>query len=85
MMKRKESEFLHCTNNFESMRVAETDSLHDMENDDGKSIENQLDVVSTRNCLVVPRAFSSTPSNVYKEPRGILIERLLLAIETNCI
>ena len=73
MMKRKESETFNCTNKFESIRFAETDAMHDMENDDSNGIENQLDVVWKRNCLEVQKAFGSTPSNVYKELGGILI------------
>ena len=73
MMKRKESKTLHGTNNFESMRFAGTDAMHDMENDDSNGIENQVDEVSARNCLEVPRVFGASPSNVYKEPGGIII------------
>ena len=85
IMKRKESETLDCTNSFELMRLSEKDAMHVMENVDSDCIESQIDVVSTRNFLEVQRAFGSAPSNVYKEPGGILIERLLLAFETNCI
>lgn len=63
-MKQKETETLHCTNIFQWIRFAETDSMHDMEKEGSNGIENQLKVVSTRNCLEAPKAFGSTLSNV---------------------